>query len=276
MQRYFPITLLALFLLVGVGCDNNEESNIDGDSSVTGTIVDSQQGEAIVDALVTVSRGEASRSDRTDENGEFAIDGIATGTYTFTVTAEGLLDFVIEGFEVDEGVNVVPQVTVTEAPPAGAFRIVLSWGQSPSDLDSHLTGPDGDGGRFHVYFSNRSFGEVADLDRDDVTSFGPETTTLTPETDGMYRYSVFNYSDQGDDGSQGIAGETENSSPALVQVYNDQGLVREYRAPEATPGNTWRVFEMNVSGDDVNITDVNEYVDAAGSSDIDVFRMPRK
>lgn len=276
MQRFFPLTLLALFLLVGIGCDNSEEANIDGDSSVTGTIVDSQEGQAIVDALVTVSRGEASRSDRTDETGTFTIDGIAEGSYTFRVTAEGLLDFVIEDFEVGEGMNTVPQITVAEAPPAGAFRVVLSWGDNPSDLDSHLTGPDGNGDRFHVYFSNREFGDVADLDRDDVTSFGPETITLAPETDGMYRYSVFNYSNQGENGSQGIAGEIENSSPALVQVYNDQGLVREYRAPDAEPGNTWRVFEINVDGDNATINDVNEYVDASGSSDLEVFRMPAK
>jgi hypothetical protein len=276
MQRLLPLTLLALFLLVGIGCDNNEETNIDGDSSVTGTIVDSQLGEPIVDALVSVSRGDASREDRTDETGTFTIDGIATGTYTFRVTSEDYLDFTIEDFEVGEGMNTVPQVVVTEAPPAGAFRIVLSWGDQPSDLDSHLTGPDGNDGRFHVYFANRAFGEVADLDRDDVTSFGPETITVTPEADGMYRYSVFNYSNQGENGSQGIAGEIENSTPALVQVYNDQGLVREYTAPESAPGNTWRVFEMNVSGDNANITDVNEYVDASGSGDIEVFRLPAK
>lgn len=276
MKRFFPLTLLALFLLIGVGCDNNEEENIDGDSSVTGTIVDSQQGQPIADALVTISRGDASRDDRTDETGTFTIDGIATGSYTFTVTAEGLLNFVIEDFEVGEGMNTVPQIAVAEAPPAGAFRIVLSWGDSPRDLDSHLTGPDGNDGRFHVYYANREFGDVADLDRDDVTSFGPETITVTPETDGMYRYSVFNFTNQGEDGSQGIAGEIENSEPALVQVYNDQGLVREYRAPDATPGNTWRIFEMMVDGDNVSINDVNEYVDASGSGDIEVFRMPAK
>ena len=139
-----------------------------------------------------------------------------------------------------------------------------------------VLGPDDQGGRFHVYYSNKTFGNVANLDLDDVTSFGPETTTLTPEHDGVYRYSIHNYSQQDSTGSQGIAGEIEDSTPALVQVYTEDGLIEEYRAPDATPGNTWRVFEMEVSGNDVDITDVNEYVDAANSGDTGVFRTPGK
>jgi hypothetical protein len=278
MKRLLPLTLLALFLVAGVGCDSTEEDSIDGDSSVTGTIINSQTGGGLADALVTFSRGEASRDDVTDESGEFTIDGIATGPYTVTISAEGFIDRVINDYEVGEGMNEFPSnlAVVTEAPPAGAYRIVLSWGERPSDLDSHITGPDGQGGRFHVYYADQEFGDVADLDVDDVTSFGPETVTLTPSNDGLYRYSVFNFSNQGDDGSQGIAGEIEDSEPALVQVYTENELIREYTAPASTPGNTWRIFEMTVDGDDVSISDVNTYVDASGSGDIGVFRMPGK
>jgi uncharacterized protein YfaP (DUF2135 family) len=276
MKRLLSLTLLAVLLVAGVGCDSNEEENIDGDASVTGRIINSQTGDGLADALVAFARGGATREDRTDDDGEFTIDGIATGSYTVTISAEGFIDRVINDFEVGTGANEFPQgIVITEAPPAGAYRIVLSWDEQPRDLDSHLTGPDGQGDRFHVYFSDRAFGDVANLDRDDVTSFGPETTTLTPEAAGLYRYSVHNFSTQSESGSEGIAGEIEDSSPALVQVYTEGELLREYTAPDATPGNTWRVFEMSVSGDGVSFNDVNEYVDA-NYSDAGDFRMSGK
>lgn len=278
MKRFLPLSLLALLLIAGVGCDSTEEDNIDGDASVTGTIVNSQTGQGLADALVTFARGDAEREDRTDSTGVFTIDGIATGSYRVTISAEGFIDQVIEDYEVGEGANEFPEnlSVIAEAPPAGAYRIVLSWGDRPSDLDSHLTGPDGQGDRFHVYYSDQTFGEIANLDHDDTSSFGPETVTLTPTNDGTYRYSVHNYSEQDSTGSQGIAGEIEESIPALVQVYTEEGLFREYTAPDATPGDTWRVFELEVSGNDVDITDVNEYFDASSSSDTGVFRTPGK
>ena len=277
MQRILSLSLLTLLLIAGIGCDSAEEESIAGDSTVTGVIVDSQAGEPIVDALVRFARGNASLEATTDSTGTFTIDGIATGTYTVTIRADGYLDVTLTDVTVGDGVNTLPQTTATVAPPAGSFRIVLSWDEQPRDLDSHLTGPNGEGGRFHVYFSDRSFGDVADLDRDDTNGEGPETVTVAPTTDGTYRYSVFNYSNQTATGSQGIAGtESDLDSPAFVQVYDDQRLLREYRAPAATPGDTWRVFEMNVANGNVTINDVNTYVTAGTSSNTDIFRMPRK
>lgn len=62
------------------------------------------------------------------------------------------------------------------------YRIVLTWSSTPSDLDSHLSGPLSTGERFHVYYSDMSAfdnGEtVATLDLDDTSSYGPETITL--------------------------------------------------------------------------------------------------
>ena len=125
MKRFLPLSLLALFLLVGVGCDSNDEDNIDGDASVTGMITESQTGNALVDALVTFARGDAERSALTDSTGTFTIDGIATGSYTVTISAEGYIDVVINDYEVDDGANTFPQTVVTEAPPAGAYRIEI-------------------------------------------------------------------------------------------------------------------------------------------------------
>lgn len=275
MQRLLTLTLLTFLLLTGIGCDSAED--IDGDATVTGIVVDSQGGDPITGALVRFVRGSASVEATTDATGTFTIDGIATGTYTVTIRADGFLDVVLNDVVIVDGANTLPQTVATVAPPAGAFRIVLSWGTEPRDLDSHLTGPNGEGGRFHVYFSDETFSDIAMLDTDDTNGEGPETITLTPRTNGMYRYSVHNFSDQSTSGSQGIAGTVNDQDiPARVQVYTNQGLLREYRAPAAAPGDTWRVFEMNVTNGNATINDVNTYVDASGSGDIEVFRMPGK
>ena len=167
-----------------------------------------------------------------------------------------------------EGVNeITPQILVLQ-PETGSFRIVLTWGVDPYDLDSHLTGPSSDGvNRFHMSFMDMNPDINIDLDVDDVVSYGPETTTIHAFMDGTYRFSVFNYSNQLDNGGSEIA-----SSPAKVEIYNASGLMNLFNAPTWTgSGNTWRVCEINASGSSVSVTPVNTYVMAAGSSDTSVF-----
>ncbi len=269
MNRLLSLSLLALAL---AGCD---AADLDGPATVTGTVLDSQRGEPLAGATVTFARGQAERSAVTDAAGTFRFDGLAGGAFTVTVRAEGYLAVTLEGVEVTAGgLSTFTPFVAVAVPPAGAYRILLSWGAAPLDLDAHLTGPDRNSGRFHVYFGNRAFGSAASLDLDATGGFGPETVTLFPGADGSHRYSVYNYSDPSPGGAEGIAGE--GGVPARVQVYTDAGLVREYRAPAAAPGNTWRVFELNVSGGTATFTDLNQYVDANGSGDLGVFRTGRK
>jgi M6 family metalloprotease-like protein len=130
--------------------------------------------------------------------------------------------------------------------PVGQTRIGLSWGAEPADLDSHLTGPDGYGDRFHVYFWNLS-SESASLDHDDTTSYGPETTTVFSQQAGVYRFSVHDYTDRWETYSTALA-----TSGATVTVYRNEGIVATFRVPQS-PGTLWTVFEM----DGQTITPVN-------------------
>src|SRR5690606_12402407 len=88
-----------------------------------------------------------------------------------------------------DGTTELPPFGITPPAPEGALRLVLAWGQTPADLDAHLTGPNGTGGRFHVYWVERSYGATR-LDVDDTQSYGPETITVFPTAAGTYRYSV--------------------------------------------------------------------------------------
>lgn len=140
--------------------------------------------------------------------------------------------------------------------------IILSWGENPEDIDSHLTGPETsavDGSRFHLYYINRTIGgsdsastcengEIASLDRDDVTSFGPETTSLcSVEAGGLYKYYVHHFRGTG----------TMSDGHATVTVATANGTSRTYTAPaEGITGvnDIWHVFNIDSYG---NVYPVN-------------------
>lgn len=77
---------------------------------------------------------------------------------------------------------------VSQAANDDQIRIVLTWGASPSDLDSHLLGLTGDGSsRFHTYYSNKSCkynGKTyADLDLDDISAMDPKPRLFIIKTE---------------------------------------------------------------------------------------------
>lgn len=118
------------------------------------------------------------------------------------------------------------------------MRIVLNWGASPEDLDSHIVFPDN-----HIYFSNMT-GTDAQLDVDDTTSYGPETITLERKHDGQrYVYAVHDYTNGENPGS------FLSKSNAKVFVYVGQTLIRTYYVPENQAGNLWTVFAVTEGGE---------------------------
>ncbi len=117
---------------------------------------------------------------------------------------------------------------------------MLSWGQDPSDLDSHLWVPQGTG-FYEVYFGDEGTCDAdpwACLDVDDTDSYGPETITITQMQGGTYSYAVHWYS-----GTGSWAG-----SDAVVKVYDASGLLKTYYAPSDTTfgeDSWWYVFDLD-------------------------------
>ncbi len=135
--------------------------------------------------------------------------------------------------------------------------ITLTWGETPSDLDSHLYGPIPDSSdRFHVYYVQTSVtvsDETIFLDVDDVTSFGPEITTIPDfPTPGVYEFFVDNFS-----GTPDI-----RNSPARVEL-NLQGESFTFSPPESgTPTRCWHVFDITVDTSLNGIVNpVSEWID---------------
>ena len=135
------------------------------------------------------------------------------------------------------------------------MRIVLSWGNNPSDLDAHII-MDFDSKLRHVYFGNKKEvvtryenGKQIDrtiikLDRDDVDSYGPETITVDLDlVDMKFEYYVNNYSHGSDD--------ELSKSKAMVQIYKGQYLVSTIKIPDKQTGYKWNVFDYD--GENINI-----------------------
>lgn len=119
------------------------------------------------------------------------------------------------------------------------MRIVLNWGASPYDLDSHLVYP-----RNHVSFVGQK-GDQAHLDVDDTTSFGPETITIEKKKEGeRYVYAVHNYSDR-----ENLNSDSLSKSAAKVFVYVGQTLIKTYYVPSNKSGNMWAVFAVTAGGE---------------------------
>ncbi len=143
-----------------------------------------------------------------------------------------------------------------------SMRVVLGWGSSPSDLDSHMVYPGN-----HIFFDHK-LGDNGNLDVDDIDSYGPETITLTRRENGKsYIYAVHDYSDKYEPGTKNLS-----RSDAKVFVYVGETLVRTYYVPVGQSGNLWTVFKVNENG---AIEDVNSLKGVSvGAEDIDNVLTP--
>jgi len=156
--------------------------------------------------------------------------------------------------------NASPQLS------SGEFRIILTWGAIPSDLDTHLTGPTTNGGsRFHLYFFDKApFDSNALLDLDDVSSSGPESTTMSGLSFGIYRYSVHDYSNRFSTDSI----EMSNAG-AKVRVITSSGE-QEFNITPNVAATVWTVFEIN--GATGTVTPVNQFNFESDDENADSFK----
>ena len=113
-----------------------------------------------------------------------------------------------------------------------AYKFIVTWGENPSDLDSHLFTPEIEGSTHHVYYADRGSGTSAPyawLDVDDVSSWGPEATTIEQLFPGTYTFAVYEYSGAG----------TLSTSQAYVEVFQGRDLLAGYHVPTTADGDNW-------------------------------------
>jgi 5-hydroxyisourate hydrolase-like protein (transthyretin family) len=219
-----------------------------GAGIIAGEIVNAFTGLPIGQANLELFPGKNSTSNQpvttttTNSNGQYIFNNIDAGHYTLKITRDGYISDKINVIAL--GGRTIDNQNGTLSPEMSAdeWRIVLTWGSTPSDLDSHITGPISGTNRFHVYFSNENYSNGdfnANLDVDDTNSYGPETITLKNISNGLYRYSVHDYSNKNSSSSTALS-----NSGAKVMVYNGGQIIREFNVPPEA-GTLWTVFEIN-------------------------------
>lgn len=173
----------------------------------------------------------------TDSMGQVDLALTESGTYTVKLSKN---DYITETFEVyvQSSVNKTEAAfSISPVMSQDTIRFVLTWGSSPSDLDSYLIGNAGDGTSTRVHFLNfsdidSSGNTIAELDVDDMNGNGPETITLY-DTTGSYEFAVADYNTTG----------TMSTSGAQVKIYVGNSLYQTVDVP-AGVGDGWSVCKI--------------------------------
>lgn len=215
----------------------------------------------------------ALRTLKTNRNGEFRYDtvsffgniiGLPSGNYTLIASKEGYSETSFNIVVYPGATDDSPAINETLSPEMdeGFYRIILTWGRNPSDLDSHLVANTDTGSSIHVaYYDKEPWPYYANLDLDDTDYEGPETITIT-NFEGLsnIRYAVHDFSNRHDNPSQDLS-----NSGAVVRIYKGNTLLRTFNVPTGYGGTEWDVFSLEADGTIVAIntmkyTESPEYV----------------
>jgi uncharacterized protein YfaP (DUF2135 family) len=229
-------------------------------------VTDAHTGLVLGGAVVTVVGTGLSATSAAD--GTFAIPCVPAGVQTLSTSRTGYgtrTDTVTvpNGGSVNVAIALNP---LGSCGAAGEVKIVLTWGQSPTDLDSHLSGPDIEHvgqTRFHMAFYDPDPVSYVSLDVDDTSSFGPETTTVTKVAAGFvagdYHYWIHNYS----------TSPEFNVSSAVVTVSQCDANLTPVQVTQFSVANAggdpaldlWHVFDFSLtSGGTLSITPVQIFL----------------
>ena len=189
----------------------------------------------------------------TNSTGYYSIQNLPTGYYTVEASFEGYVTGYTNIIVMADGAKTDYDFTISPILSDNNIRIVLTWGVSPSDLDSHLTGQTPSNGSFHVFFAEQVYNyggeQMANLDVDDTSSYGPETITILKNIYGTYTYYVHDYTNGNNYSSTALS-----RSGAVVKVFSGSEQIAEYYVPANKTGTYWTVFTIDQNG---NIVPVN-------------------
>lgn len=220
-----------------------------GTATLEGVVVDATTGGPLADATACfVFNGNVTNiCDSTDRDGNFQLQLLPAGDHAVQVSKRGYTT-AREAAQLADDATTSVRIALNPGLNSGELRIVLSWGENPRDLDSHLWVPQSSGD-YEVYYADKGNCDAAPracLDVDDTTSYGPETITIAQMQDGTYSYAVHWFAGTG----------SWAASEAVVRVYDVNGLAATYTAPNDTSlgeKSWWYVFDL----DGTTITEKN-------------------
>lgn len=211
--------------------------------TISGSIKDAVNGFPISGA--TVSTGDYTNVSSTD--GSYSVLAIP-GLVALNISKDGYL---IDAVRINATEDTRADEFVSPKLAQAQFRVVLSWGASPLDLDLHMHGYSNSQKQIcSVSYSHKNCtfppSQVrASLDIDARRGFGPETITLNakaPVAGQSFRIVVVNYSQ-----SPSIM-----LSDAKVVVYNEKGVMGRFSVSESKDKRDpelWEVAELVLEAD---------------------------
>lgn len=233
----------------------------------SGTIYDVLTGKGLEGVNLSVRAGwnntfgDTVANVTTNSDGKYSVE-LPLGNYTVYAQKPGYVSISFN-IVVKEGTTPNQNGTMSPVTEADTYRIVLTWGENPRDMDSHLVGQLSDGSKFHVYFDDKEATDndmlICKLDVDDRYSYGPETITLNTTLAEPYYYYVERY----------IGDGTTATSASQVKVYKGENLIRIFNVPiDQGDGDYWNVFAL-VNGEIVVRNTVTNSPDYGYANDND-------
>lgn len=242
-------------------------------NTLTGLVTDAFNGNPVPGATVTI----AGLSTTTDNSGNYTITNIPAGTlnaefnanvtqgqaplainfsdlssegsHTVTCSKTGYLTYSNNQVVIEPGQTFNLNISLSPTLAAGEMRFVLNWGASPADLDSHLNTPSINGQAYHIYYSDEGSATEAPfaaLDHDVTSGYGPETMTIYQMYNGTYQYYIHNFSES----------PSITTSQAVLQIYDQGGLIQTLQIPTVGSGLYWYVADINGSNGQLTIRNV--------------------
>lgn len=234
-----------------------------GNGSAGGTVTNALNGRGLSNVTIKLradwnntTGGYYAYETTTSSAGKYNIQNIPVGYYTVEASLNGYVTGYSNIIVLNQDAKSDYDFTITPVLNGNEIRIVLTWGETPRDLDSHLIGKTPSNDSFNVYYSNKVYRydsvEMANLDVDDTSSYGPETITILQDIYGTYIYAVHDYSNGGSNNSDKLS-----YSGATVRVFMGSNQVAEYHVPTGQVGTYWTVFQMDRAGNIVPINSIS-------------------
>jgi len=116
-----------------------------GEGTITGTIVNAIDGTGVEGLTlrfrqgINATTGDVVATTTTDVNGEYSVSNLPYGNLTCEIVGVGFDTSFANVISLGNITQVDQNAAVSPNLSTGEIRIVLTWGATPNDLDSHLT-----------------------------------------------------------------------------------------------------------------------------------------
>jgi len=217
--------------------------------NIQGTIKDALYGNFNADVLINIRAGQNNlhgdivKNITTDEFGYYSAT-LLPGVYTAEILKPTYLKSSFS-FSILSDQEIIKDFSITPVINNDECRIVLTWGEGPSDLDSHLWRTYNNNLEYHIYWQEKTIEGIADsLDYDYTNSYGPETITIYDlKSESTYSYYVHNYSE--------FNNQYYNLNQDICPIKNSNSIVNVYVGnqnytfyPPNQEGRYWKVFDI--------------------------------